>query len=260
MTSHFDGFSVKIIALAFALLSPVAACAGSTETRVVTPRGATIAVIAEKPPGSGPFPAIVLGSGSSYSKQAPVLEQTAQALLARGIAVYRFDWAYQIAGTPFAEQPKDRRAEIEDMNTVLALARADTAIDSHRLAVGGKSLGSIIAWRVLRATPELKGALLLTPVCSREGIPDAGAVNYPGLAEENRPLSWILGESDPACPVITLYRFLSGANGAPRVTVVGGDHSFESAGAPARTGPTLDLVARLAADFTRALLGPETSR
>ncbi len=221
--------------------------------RISTPRGAPIAVIAEKPAGKGPFPAVVLASGSGYHMRQPVLAETAAALLAQGIAVYRFDWAYRVAGGDFFKQPKDRLAEIEDLNTALALVRNDPDIDRSRIAVAGKSLGSIIAWRVLRADPELRGALLLTPVCSRPEEPEAAAANYPAVADEKRPLLWLLGEADPACPTATLYRFIAAAGTGAAVAVIGGDHGFE---ASQQSEQNIALASRIAADFATRLLEP----
>ena len=222
--------------------------------RIATPRGAIIDVLAEKPAGKGPFPAVVLASGSSYHMRLPILQRIAQELLARGIAVYRFDWAYQVAGTPFAAQPKDRASEIEDMTTVLAIAQHDANIDRERIAVAGKSLGSIIAWQVLRTTPELRGALLLTPVCTRPEAGDITALNYPNAANETRPIAWILGNSDPACPSATLYRFIAATESPSRLNVLSGDHGFETTAGAAHDTHTVDLAATLSADFLADLL------
>ena len=221
--------------------------------RITTPRGAPIAIIAEKPAGKGPFPAVVLASGSGYHMRQPVLAETAAALLAQGVAVYRLDWAYRVAGSDFFKQPKDRLAEIEDLNTALALARKDPDIDKSRIAVAGKSLGSIIAWRVLRNDPDLRGALLLTPVCARPNEPEAAVANYPAIADEKRPLLWLLGDADAACPTATLYRFVAdtGASTDASIVVIDGDHGFE---APQYSERNIALAARIAADFASRLL------
>ena len=130
----------------------------------------------------------------------PILDRVAKALVAQGIAVFRFDWAYYVKDPEHGVPSKDRAAEIEDMNTVLALARKQPWVDASRIAVGGKSLGSIIAWRILRANPELKGALLLTPVCSPPGpTPIAADTNYPEVSKEGRASAWVLGDRDPVC-------------------------------------------------------------
>jgi hypothetical protein len=223
---------------------------------VATPRGAMVEIIAEKPAGPGPFPAVVIASGAGYDMRQPIIRQAAEALLSQGIAVYRFDWAYRVAGTEYSAQPKDRSSEIEDMRTVLALARQDPGIDTTRIAVGGKSLGSIIAWRLLREDSELKGALLLTPPCSRPDLDDAGRTNFPALEAEQRSRLWIVGDIDPLCPVTKFHRFMSAGVQADRTAVVSGDHNYRSPDRPERDQPTLDLVLHIVSDFASTLLAP----
>ncbi len=239
--------------LCCALLLTASVARADSPTRAVTPRGAAVEVIAERPAGAGPFPAVILAAGAGYHMRLPIMEQTARALVAQGIAVYRFDWAYRVAGTDPARQPADHSAEIEDMQTVVALARQDPRIDRSRLVAGGKSLGSIIAWQVLRRDPELKGGLFLTPPCRRANA-DAGAGNFPGLDAEPRSRLWIVGDTDPLCPVPSFHRLFAAGGQPDRVVVLSGDHSFEVPDQPARNARTLDLVARLAADFVATLL------
>lgn len=222
--------------------------------KIATPRGAAIEVIAEKPSGRGPFPAVVLAAGAGYHMRLPIMQQAAEALLAQGIAVYRFDWAYRVAGTAYAAQPRDRSAEIEDMRTVVALARRDTEIDGSRMAVGGKSLGSIVAWQVLRATPELRGGILLTPVCSQPNAGDAATANYPGMSTEQRPRLWVLGDSDALCPVQVFHRFIAAGGQADRIAVISGNHGFEMPDHRERDQQTLDLALHLMTDFASTLL------
>ncbi|MFT3964413.1 MAG: alpha/beta fold hydrolase [Sphingobium sp.] len=242
---------LPIILLTIGIMDATARASGPA--RVTTPRGAAIEVIAEKPAGKGPFPAVILAAGSAYDMRRPIIEQVARALLGQGIAVYRFDWAYQVAGTPFAAQPKDRLAEMEDMRTALALAEKDADIDHGRIAVAGKSLGSVIAWQVLRAAPEVKGALLLTPVCAPG---NAAADHYPGLSGEDRPRLWIIGDADPVCPLPLWERFIAEGGKGERIAVISGDHVYRTAGVPERDARAADLLARLAADFAATLLAP----
>jgi predicted alpha/beta-hydrolase family hydrolase len=252
--------SVAVVCAVLVLLS--AAVAGASDTiKVPTPRGAPIEILEDRPAGNGPFPAVILGSGAGYTMKLAILERVAQALVAQGIAVFRFNWAYEVKDPGHGTQSKDRSAETEDMTTVLALARKQTWVDPNRLAVGGKSLGSIIAWRVLRAEPDVKGALLLTPVCSPPGptaIPPEA--NYPDVASEARPSAWVLGDHDVVCRTPILYKFVAAEGGPARVDVVAGNHTFEDAppapdpSAAARTERTIDLVARLSAEFVSSLL------
>lgn len=255
---------LAVVCAVLVLLSAAAARA-SDPIKIPTPRGAPIEVLEDRPAGNGPFPTVILGSGAGYTMKLPILERVAQALVAQGIAVFRFNWAYEVKDPGHGTQSKDRSAEIEDMTTVLALARKQSWVDPNRLAVGGKSLGSIIAWRVLRAEPDVKGALLLTPVCSPPGPtatpPEA---NYPDVASEARPSAWVLGDHDVVCRTPILYRFVAAAGGPTRIDVVAGNHTFEDSvqakdpSAVARTDQTIELVARLSTEFVSSLLASST--
>ncbi|MBI3568158.1 MAG: alpha/beta hydrolase [Gemmatimonadetes bacterium] len=236
------------------LLARHALAQGAT---VDTPRGAKVAVFADLPAGRGPFAAVVLGPGAEYPMHAPVLEATTKELVARGIAVYRFDWAYYTADPKAGRASPGLKNEVEDMTSVVAYARRDARVAGDRLFAAGKSLGSLVAWRVLEADTTLRGGLLLTPVCSRtrDGIITAVAdQNYPGIASERRPLAFIAGEQDPLCASPVLYGFAARAGGPARVAVVGGNHTFEEPSLPADARLTalqrnVDLAGRFAADF-----------
>jgi acetyl esterase len=244
--------------------SPLDGATAGAGTRAATPSGAVIELIEEHPVGAGPFPAVVLASGSGYDMRQPILERVAHALVAAGVGVIRFDWAYHVRDPQHGQQSADRAAEIEDLTTALALARKAPWVDPRRIAVGGKSLGSIIAWRVLRQEPDLRGALLLTPVCSpKPSDPPSSPIvdgNYPGLRAETRPTAWILGKADPACATSVLYQYLANAGGGTQVDVLRGDHTFSEGSRADRGSATavnersLDLVARLSADFATSVL------
>lgn len=224
--------------------------------RVPTPRGLPIEVIVDKPTGKGPFPAVILGSGSGYDMRKPILAKAAQALVAQGIAVYRIDWAYRVAGTPFAAEPRDKKAQVEDMRTVLRLAQKDPQIDPARIALAGKSLGSVVAWQLLRVTPEVKGAILLTPVCDPREDAEAPAGFYPDLATESRPRLWVMGDVDPVCPVPVLERYVAQGGRGDRIAVLSGDHGYKSPLHPERDERALDLALDLTTDFALTLLAP----
>jgi predicted alpha/beta-hydrolase family hydrolase len=245
------------LAIGLALMLALAPPVNAESQTARTPRGATLQVQADFPTGPGPFPAVVLASGTGYHMALPVLEQSARRLNAAGVAVYRFNWAY------FSEQGKSGRPsddlgqEMEDFASVLALARADARVDKSRISVGGKSMGSVVAWRAFRADSTLRSGLFLTPICSRqakdEATPRAVAdANYPGMAEETRPMSFIAGDRDPLCAPAFLYRFAaSNAGGKARVAVVGGDHSFAPQAAADEPALARNVAAatRAAADF-----------
>jgi predicted alpha/beta-hydrolase family hydrolase len=254
------------IAIALTLLSVFPAPASATDAvTVTTPRGATLQVAADLPTGTGPFPAIVLAPGQGYHMALPAMEQTAQRLVAQGIAVYRFNWAYFSDKVKGGGPSDDLSRELEDLRTVLAVARAEPRVNPSQLSVGGKSLGSLLAWRAFAADPSLRGGLFLTPVCShvpkgQTSLVEVADENYPHVDKEHRPMAFIAGDRDPLCASAVLYRFAAKAGTTARVAVVGGDHGFGNrtltGGAAAQAeSRNVSAAARLAADFVAEVSG-----
>jgi hypothetical protein len=188
----------------------------------------------------------------------PAMETTARSLTEQGIAVFRFNWTY-FTSEPKGQPSEDLSKELRDLQAVLAVARKHPKVIADNLSVGGKSLGSLVAWRALAADSQLRGALLLTPVCSRvpkgETQPRSEATeNYPGVEAERRPTLWISGDKDPLCASSALYGLAGTSAGAARVAIVGGDHSYENRTLPAAAAEAarkrnLAAVAALAASF-----------
>jgi predicted alpha/beta-hydrolase family hydrolase len=226
---------------------------------LTTPRGAVVEVIAELPPGPGPFPAVVLAPGQGYHMNLPAIEQPAKRLLAQGVAVYRFNWAYFSRRSQGGSPSEDLSSEIEDLATVIARVRSEARVDQSKVSVGGKSLGSVVAWRVLREDKSLRTGLFLTPICSNlpkgatQPVSEADE-NYPGLSTEQRRVSFIAGDRDPLCSPGVLYRFAASSPTPIRVAVVGGDHGFgnralQGASAEAALARNIDSVSILATNF-----------
>ena len=202
------------------------------EMTIDAPDGRRISVIADFPSGPGPHAAMVLAPGQGYHMNLPAMAETARALVGQGVAAFRFNWTYFTA-QPRREPSADLSKELEDFQAVVAAARAHPRIDGTALSAGGKSLGSLVAWRALRADPQLRAALLLTPVCSRVTKGESRArseakQNYPGFDTEQRLVLFIAGDSDPLCAPAVLYSFAATTPGRARVAIVGGDHGYES--------------------------------
>ena len=231
----------------------------------MNPAGQKLAVIADLPAGGDPFPAVVLAPGQGYHMELPALEAVARSMAAQGIAVFRFNWAYFTA-RPQGQPSDDLSRELQDLQAVLAAARAHRQVAADRVVVAGKSLGSAVAWLALREDARLRGALLLTPLCSRlrpgETRPQPEALeNYPGFEAERRPTLWVAGHQDPLCAPSVLYDFARSRGDAARVAVVGGDHGFETrsaapAAAAAALQRSLAAVAALSAGFAADITGP----
>lgn len=218
-----------------------------------TPRGAALAMHAEFPAGAGPFPAVILAPGQGYHMDLPIMQKTAEHLVAEGFAVYRFNWAYFTRDPKKGAPSDDLSPEVEDMATVLTAARSDKRVDASRISAAGKSLGSAVAWRLFRQEAALRKGAFLTPICvDDDGRPDPQAVftNYPGSMEEKRPVAFISGDQDPLCANPALYRFADLSGGRMRIAVVAGNHVFST---PARSTVddtrTLDVVTRWVAGF-----------
>lgn len=252
------------LAAGLLVASLTAAPAWSAEPdRLETPRGAYLAVRAEFPPGPGPFPTLVLAPGAGYHMDLPVLAETARQLLARGVAVWRFNWAYFTADAARGQPSDDLQLEREDLLAVLDRALADPRVARERVLVGGKSMGSLVAWSVLRERPAVRAAVLLTPVCSGvvAGVPVAEFdQNYPGVADERRPLLLVSGDQDPLCAPSVLYRLAALPPGPVRVAVLDGNHglnvlagSVDEREAARRHNAV--LAATLVADFVAAHAG-----
>jgi len=228
------------------------------ETKIITtPRGAKVEVIEDYPAGKGPFPVLILASGIGSDARQPLPDAVSKAVTARGIAVYRFNWAYWVKDGATGKPSSDRHEELEDLQSVITLSKADPSIDPTRVAVGGKSLGSFVAWRAFEGDPSIKASVELTPLCSQFTPPVTDFPGYyTGYDKEARPSLWLLGDNDAACAPKTLYGTLSGVAGNARIVVLSGNHGFARPGKlPADTLQTVDLAADIVADYLTTQLG-----
>jgi poly(3-hydroxybutyrate) depolymerase len=152
----------------------------------------------------------------------PLIKGLAKQADLDGFATVRFDWTF------FTEQTKpseDGSVEMEDLNRIIAMVKANPKLDSTRVYISGKSLGSLLAYAAFRENPWLKGCILLTPVLPSA---EAGEDYYPNLTFETRPLAFILGDKDiDNCPLTELYKLISTCATAFPVVALAGGHGFE---------------------------------
>jgi predicted alpha/beta-hydrolase family hydrolase len=229
--------SLSLASLAWLVAGPV--LAEPVGRLVSTPRGAPIEVIVTWPDparhGPGPYPALVLSSGGGYHQRLPLQVAVAQGLAAQGVAVLRFDWAYRVRHGAQGQASAGLLDEEEDFATALAHARADPRIDARRIAVGGKSQGTMLAWRWFARDASLRALVQLTPLCSRpaeDGKPvrPVAEARYPGFVESmrasGRPVLFVLGDRDPGCLLEHLRPFAAPLGEQAHLAEVGGDHSL----------------------------------
>ncbi len=120
------------------------------------------------PNGPGPFPAVVLVSGSGYTDRdstglaSKAFRDLAWGLASQGMAVLRYDKRTLTHALAFARQP-DFTLDVElvdDALAAVALLRQNPRIDSARVFVLGSSLGGLAAPRIALRDPAIAGLIM----------------------------------------------------------------------------------------------------
>ena len=147
----------------------------------------------------------------------------------------RFNWAYCLEHPGDFTYSPNLTNEVEDLRTVLTHVRATGYTKPDSIFLGGKSLGSLVAHKVLVTEPALRGYIYLTPVVSDpedangQPLPTPRAVaaqNYPGLFQDPRPGLFALGNTDVLGHLPLLFQFLGSSTGNISVFVAGGGHGL----------------------------------
>lgn len=173
------------------------------------------------PSGSGPLAGLVIAPGSSYPKEGAVISELDRQAAAADWAVLRFDWSYTTYG---GSASGNRKRETAELGAALEYLKHRPGVDSSRVVVAGKSLGSAVAYAVFANHPEVMAAVLLTPVFrNAEGAQRA----YGGLADESRPVHLLTGRNDPLNNHAVMKAHLAGAGDHIVVTAVPGDHGLK---------------------------------
>lgn len=203
--------------------------------KLKTPRGSVLEMQLQMPAQATNYPILILAPGQSCNARRPFFEAMAQAAREANVGLVRLEWSYCVADSSKPQPSEDLSAEAEDLSTVLDYVRKLPGVKASQLLMGGKSLGSLVTWKVLAQEPTLKAAALLTPVCSYDrddqGQPLAARKNlvdenYPNLAQEKRPLLFLLGNQDSLCHPPILYQALAQTQGNVSAEVFGGGHSL----------------------------------
>lgn len=145
--------------------SPAADLPYDAEDVTFTHGGVTLAGTVTTPRGAGPFPAVVLVSGSgSQTRDADVVGfkifgTLADALTRAGIAVLRYD----DRGVGQSSGPADVTTEAytADVLAAVALLQARPAIRADRIGVMGHSEGALVAASAAGASPDVAFVILM---------------------------------------------------------------------------------------------------
>lgn len=176
------------------------------------------------PEGPGPFATLIIAPGGGYDMEQPLTGGLARAAADAGFASLRFDWRFYKEAS--ARPSENLSTETKDLKEIAAFARSDSRLDTDRIFLAGKSLGSLVTWRVASADSEIRATYLLTPICRQLGDNGQNA-NYPSLLETEKPVVLVLGNRDPLCPLPNLYKWLGPANNNISTLVFGGNHGMK---------------------------------
>jgi len=155
-------------------------------------QGGEIPLIRTDRPHGAASASLILAHGAGAPMDSPFMQAITERLVARGVAVFRFEFAYM------AERRKDGRRRppspqarlLEEWREVYALVRQQTA---GRLAVGGKSMGGRIA-SLLADELQADALICLGYPFYATGKPEKPRVAH--LAELRTPTLIIQGERD----------------------------------------------------------------
>ena len=189
---------------------------------------------------------LVLAHGAGAGQRHPFMMRMAQGLAARGIDVVTFDFPYMHERRKVPDKAPVLEACFRD---VVAKARAG-AFDSHRLFIGGKSMGGRMATHLAsQGVDGLAGVVAFGYPLHPPGKPEQLRVSHlPAIAV---PLLVVQGERDAFGTPQELTRPLQSVAGPVTLHVVrGGDHSLAVRGSSAAT--TFEEIVTLTADWMLA--------
>jgi predicted alpha/beta-hydrolase family hydrolase len=206
-------------------------------------------------PGASPQAALVLAHGAGAGMHHPFMAEFAAALVARNIAVLRYQFPYLEAGRKRVDPPPVAHAAVR-----AAVATAAAALPGVPLLAGGKSFGG-------RMTSEAQAASALAGV---KGLVFAGFPLHPPdrpgttradhLAQVRVPMLFLQGTRDEFARRDLLEPMVAGLGERARLAwIEDGDHSFavrkKVTGKGA--GDVLADLARLIEEWARDVRGPE---
>lgn len=228
---------------------------GTLCSSVTLSRGGATSMLADLPDGFQPgrTAVMLLAHGAGNDARSPFLEHFAAAVVARGMAVVRFNFPYkERTGT----RPPDPMPVLADTFHDVVLAQAKrTGAPPGPIFLAGKSLGGRVAAAIVaegRVRPS--GLVFLGFPLHKPGDPENPRTD--DLPKVRRPMLFLQGTRDPfgTPDEIRAVRRAMKLPGALHV-VEGGDHSFavtKSSGLSQRA--TLDAAADAIADFARKVL------
>jgi len=173
---------------------------------------------------------LVLAHGAGAGQHHPLMMAMATALASRGIDVVTFDFPYMHAH----RRLPDKAAALEACFAGTTAAARKALPDTHRLFIGGKSMGGRIASHLAaaNAVPDLSGVIALGyPLHPPAKPAQLRTAHLPAITV---PMLIVQGECDAFGRPSELASALAAMSADVELVVVpGGDHSFATKGTPA---------------------------
>ena len=223
---------MKVIISMFFIWTSVVHATEVTKFNITTERGDVIEAQLHTPKNiQGKVAAILIAPGKGYHMELPLVKQLAEKAAENNIISLRFNWHFFTSNGTSSE---DLSKEVKDMTAALKYLKSLPKVDTYKIMVAGKSLGSVVAYKMFKRNPYLLSLYLLTPLCTwhwdeqgKQVYPfPIGEMKYPKLNDELRPVHITLGNKDVLCMPEMLYDFLKVSNGNISTTVFGGDHGM----------------------------------
>ncbi|HRI45355.1 MAG TPA: alpha/beta fold hydrolase [Fimbriimonadaceae bacterium] len=207
----------------------------SREVEIVADERRTVGVL-DTPDGS-PLALIVLGHGAGGNAQSPRLRAIAEALVERGMAVFRFDFFYRRAGKSI---PDRMPLLLECFRAATDAARSQ--VTEPPLVLGGHSMGGRVASMLVAEERLCDGLLLLSYPLHPPGKPDQLRDEH--LPRIEVPTLLFSGTNDPFCTPALMEGVLARVGDNFRMNwIEQADHSLH---VPRSAGTDAEVRAQLA--------------
>lgn len=200
-------------------------------------------VICDLVPNADRAPVFVLAHGAGGHMADRGMQQTAEALLARGLNVVRFNFLYKEKGSGRPDPMPLLKA-----TTSAVVARVRQELQAETLIIGGRSMGGRAASMLAAEGYNCAGLLLLAYPLHPAGRPDQ--LRDAHLPAIRVPVLCINGTRDSMCTRELMQKALQGVTAPWQMHwIEGADHGFH---VPKRSGRTDAEVLNEVADVSAA--------
>jgi uncharacterized protein len=201
--------------------------------------------------------AILLAHGAGADCLSPFMEAMASALVARGLGVLRFRYAYsERMAREERRMPPDRTPRLEEVHS-LALAQLQDLAQGQPLVLGGKSMGSRMGSHLAAKGADVRALFHL-------GFP-LHPTKKPGVERAQhfrsipQPAIFLQGTRDPLCDLDLLRGVIENHGGPVTLKIIeGAGHDFKVRKRDPSYRPDEEILEHLAEtidDWLRTTIG-----